>query len=319
MNNPLFSVEVLTYNQEEYIAQTLDSILLQEHNYPYEIIIGDDYSTDGTRKILLDYKKKYPDIIVLLLNEQNMGIIGNYFNVLSNARGKYIMECGGDDYWLPGKVAMQIEFMEKNPETGMCYGKAKQYVENYKKMVKKLYGKDTRSFEEMLMAQANIAALTTCFRRDLLLQYIAEINPAEKSWIMEDHPMWLWFAHNSKIHFFDMPLGVYRVLVESACHSQSIEKRMKSFYSLMDVKLFFLEKYHIDAEPVKTHFEEIRIRAYIAYALKTGNFVLYREYIKKLPILNAKDRIKNFSAGSKWIFSIFRLTFILRDYLFEIV
>jgi glycosyltransferase involved in cell wall biosynthesis len=319
MNNPLFSVEVLTYNQEEYIAQTLDSILSQEHHYPYEIIIGDDYSTDGTRKIALEYKEKYPDNIVLLLNEQNKGITGNYFNVLSHARGKYIMGCGGDDYWLPGKVAMQIEFMEKNPEIGMCYGTAKQYAEDYKKMIKKPYGKDTRTFDEILMAQANIPALTACFRRDLAVQYITEIHPEEKSWIMEDHPMWLWFAYNSKIHFFDFPFGVYRVLLESASHSQDIEKRMKSFYSLMDVKLFFLEKYHIAAEPVKAYFEEIRIKAYTAYALRTGNFIMYREYIKQLPVLNVKDKIKNWNADSKWLFSIFRLLFILRDYLFEIL
>jgi glycosyltransferase involved in cell wall biosynthesis len=319
MNNPLFSVEVLTYNQEGYIAQTLDSILSQEHQYPYEIIIGDDYSTDGTRKLLLDYKEKYPEIIVLLLNEQNRGITRNYFNVLSHARGKYIMGCGGDDYWLPGKAAMQIEFMEKNPEIGMCYSKAKQYAEDYKKMIKELYGKDTRTFDEILMAQANIPALTACFRRDLALQYIAEIHPEEKNWIMEDHPMWLWFAYNSKIHFLDFPLGVYRVLLESASHSQDIEKRMKSFYSLMDVKLFFLEKYHINAGLVKTHFEKIRLNAYVSYALRMGDFKMYREYIKQLPILDAKDKIKSLSADSSCLFYIFRCLFILRNHLFEIL
>ncbi len=111
MNNIMFSVCVITYNQEQYIVQTLDSIMNQKHNYSYEIVIGEDCSTDNTKKVLLDYVEKYPGIIKPIFNNPNKGLLKNYYNTLSNCKGKYIMECAGDDYWLPGKVEKQIAFI----------------------------------------------------------------------------------------------------------------------------------------------------------------------------------------------------------------
>ena len=133
MNTPLLSIAIITYNQEKYISQTLDSVLQQEHEYSYEIVIGEDCSSDGTRKIIEDYVEKYPDIIKPLYNIPNKGLIANYFNVLNHCSGKYIMECAGDDYWLPGKVQYQIDYMEKHPDIGMCYSKAKIFDEQNSK------------------------------------------------------------------------------------------------------------------------------------------------------------------------------------------
>ena len=130
MDNPLVSIAIITYNQEEYIKFTLDSILQQQHNYSFEIVIGDDCSKDKTREILQSYKDQYPEIIKLIFNENNLGIIKNYFNVLANCSGKYIMECAGDDYWLPGKIQNQISLMETNPNVGICYSNVMTKNEN---------------------------------------------------------------------------------------------------------------------------------------------------------------------------------------------
>ena len=96
---PLVSVLVATYNQEKYIAQTLDCILMQQCSFEFEIIIGEDCSTDKTREICLEYQAKYPDQIVLCLNEYNKGLLDNYFDIFLKTKGKYIADCGGDDYW----------------------------------------------------------------------------------------------------------------------------------------------------------------------------------------------------------------------------
>ena len=130
MQDIMFSVAIITYNQEKYISQTLDSILNQQHDYKYEIVIGEDCSTDKTKQIIEEYVAKYPEIIKPLYNNPNKGLINNYFNVINHCQGKYIMECAGDDYWLPGKVKSQIEFMENNLDVGMCYGKVKFWNEN---------------------------------------------------------------------------------------------------------------------------------------------------------------------------------------------
>lgn len=109
------SVIVLTYNHEKYIKQALDSILMQQVDFKYEILVGDDASTDGTREILKRYEQKYPEIIKLFLNKENLGASRNSYNMLMFAKGKYLATCEGDDYWTDiDKLKIQVEFLEKN-------------------------------------------------------------------------------------------------------------------------------------------------------------------------------------------------------------
>ena len=93
------SVFVVTYNQEKYIRQCLDSILMQEVYFDYEVVIGEDHGTDGTRAICEEYAEKYSQIRLLPLTK-NMGISGNWRRVLLECKGEYIAMCEGDDYWL---------------------------------------------------------------------------------------------------------------------------------------------------------------------------------------------------------------------------
>lgn len=115
----ILSVGILTYNQEKYIRQCLDAVLMQEVGFEYEIVVGDDASSDGTQDILREYGAKYPDKFVLLLGEKNEGISMNYKKVLSTCKGKYIALCEGDDYWTDAhKLQTQVDFLEKHPEYG---------------------------------------------------------------------------------------------------------------------------------------------------------------------------------------------------------
>lgn len=113
------SVGILTYNQAQYIRQCLDAVLMQEVDFDYEIVIGDDASPDGTQDILRDYASRYPDKFVLLLGEQNEGISMNYKKVLSACTGDYIALCEGDDFWTdPHKLQVQVDFLETHPDYG---------------------------------------------------------------------------------------------------------------------------------------------------------------------------------------------------------
>lgn len=117
----LVSVSVITYNQEKYISEALDSIIMQQTDFPIEIVLGDDCSTDSTRAICLSYKEKYPDIIRLRLPEKNMGSMPNWIANLEACEGKYIAICEGDDYWTdPLKLRKQVDLMEANPRYSMC-------------------------------------------------------------------------------------------------------------------------------------------------------------------------------------------------------
>ncbi len=115
------SVIVLTYNHVNFIGKALDGILMQDFTAPYEILIGDDGSTDGTRDILKKYATDNPDTIRLFLREENLGAAKNAYDLLLNARGKYLAFCEGDDYWTDQrKLSRQVDFLEENPSLIGC-------------------------------------------------------------------------------------------------------------------------------------------------------------------------------------------------------
>jgi glycosyltransferase involved in cell wall biosynthesis len=125
---PLVSVVVITYNHKNYIKECLDSVLMQKTDFPYEIILGEDDSTDGTREICIDYAEKYPDKIRLFLRDEKDKIYINgkktgRFNVLEcykDSRGEYIAICEGDDYWTySAKLQEQVGFLELNQDFGL--------------------------------------------------------------------------------------------------------------------------------------------------------------------------------------------------------
>lgn len=124
------SVVVTTYNHKSYIKECLDGILIQQTNFPIEIILGEDESNDGTREICIEYANKYPDIIHLFLRSRKdvIYINGtptgryNFMENLNACKGKYIALCEGDDYWTdPLKLQKQVGFLEENPDYGICF------------------------------------------------------------------------------------------------------------------------------------------------------------------------------------------------------
>ena len=113
MNKPVVSILSITYNHEKYIAQAIDSFLMQETDFDFEIVIGEDCSTDNTRQIINQYKEKYPEKIKLLTSASNVGPNHNFLRTFEACQGKYIALCEGDDYWIdPLKLQKQVDFID---------------------------------------------------------------------------------------------------------------------------------------------------------------------------------------------------------------
>jgi len=117
----LLSVCCITYNHEKYIAQAIESLVMQKTSFKYEIVIGEDCSTDGTRKIVQCYCEKYPDKVKMITADTNVGAVNNQVRVLKALKGKYIAMCDGDDYWSDSsKLQKQVDILEQNAEVVIC-------------------------------------------------------------------------------------------------------------------------------------------------------------------------------------------------------
>lgn len=108
---------MVTYNHEKYIKQAIESVIMQKTNFDYELVIGEDCSTDKTKEIVFGYKQKYPNIIKVLLNKENMGAGANFIQTLNVCKGRYIALLDGDDYWTdPHKLQKQVDFLDVNTD-----------------------------------------------------------------------------------------------------------------------------------------------------------------------------------------------------------
>ena len=211
----LVSVCVQTYQHINYIKQCLDSILMQKTNFEFEVLLGDDESTDGTREICIEYAKKYPEKIRLFLHRRENVIFINgaatgRFNLLFNftkAKGKYIAMCEGDDYWTdPYKLQKQVDLLESNPNFSACYHSV-NWLENgkehiYSPTIKKEYYDENDVLQNIL--QNTICA--TVFRKDVIvdkMHYISEIPYGD----MMIHAL---SARYGNIAYIDEPMATYR-------------------------------------------------------------------------------------------------------------
>ena len=124
------TVVVSCYKQENYIATCLQSILDQEVDFNYEIVVGDDLSPDRTREVIQQFVDRYPGKILTLFNEKNLGAARNYFSIHGRANGKYVAHIDGDDVMLPGKLQAQVNLMDANPECNVVFHRSRYFSDD---------------------------------------------------------------------------------------------------------------------------------------------------------------------------------------------
>lgn len=246
-DSPLVSIKCMTYNHEKYISRTLDGFLIQETTFPFEILIHDDASTDKTTAILHEYEKKFPKIIKVIYEEINQYQFGAHHKKINEAiKGKYLAVCEGDDYWLNRKkLQKQVKYLENNPNYAACHTIALERYEKARIKLPILIGRKKQNYKQIFVYGNGIVTLTAIYRVDLYKEYLNAINENErKKWLMGDLPLWLYFAKEYKLKHLNIISGVYRVLQESASHSND-EKKIQAFrLSSYEIRKYFAKKYN---------------------------------------------------------------------------
>jgi glycosyltransferase involved in cell wall biosynthesis len=174
--NPDISIAMITYNHANYIGKAIESVLMQVTEYSYELVIADDFSTDGTRETISIYQEKYPQKIKLLLENKNVGAYENHQVLLSNLSGRYIAVLDGDDYWIDsGKLQEQVTFLENNPDFSMCFTNIKLIDGNGKTIKNELlkYSKDIFSHESFI-TKISPPTLTIVYRKEALPEVLPD-------------------------------------------------------------------------------------------------------------------------------------------------
>ena len=243
MKKTLLSVCMITYNHENYVAQAIEGALMQKTSFDVELVIGEDCSTDGTRGIVFDYAKKYPEIVRIITSEKNVGAMQNFIRTLNACQGKYIALCEGDDYWTdPLKLQKQVDFLEANSEYGMVYsdieliGESIPNSETRNLSIRRTRYKSGDIFFELLKRQNFINTCTVCFRKDLI--DLAGIN-LKKQWYLFDYWFNLEIALKAKIKYMDAIFAKYRYHLESITKKTNILGISGPFVRAEMIKKYF--------------------------------------------------------------------------------
>ena len=212
MAEPKVSVLIIAYMHEKFIAQAIDSVLTQETDFPFEVVIAEDNSPDNTRKIIEGYEQRHPDKVRLLAREQNLGMLRNWVDAYGTCRGKYIAALEGDDYWTsPRKLQMQVDALDTHPDWVICFHNVRCFYEDgsQEPFLKYSSGfREVHTLDDLLDMSGN-------FIRTCSVMFRSGVVPSFPEWYfslaMGDWPFNIMLARYGKLGYIDQVMADYRI------------------------------------------------------------------------------------------------------------
>ena len=271
------SVCVVTYNQEKYIAECLDSLVSQETDFKFEIIVGEDCSTDGTRAIVQQYVDKYPDIVKPVFHEQNVGAVENIKQVYLAAKGKYIAHMDGDDMGLPGKLQKQFDILENNSDCAICVHNMNAIDSHGNTMnaAFKTFAERKYSLLDMYLINPFFIHSSKMFV-NRIEEYIdnLDVNALDTEVHIEQ-------AKQGDIFFLDERLGCYRQFVgvtyEKNFVSELVRERIQFIYDNVDTNLFSSSQ----LEEIKNKYARVLLEYAYQCSISIKDKSLFKKYVLK--------------------------------------
>ncbi|MGL5015846.1 MAG: glycosyltransferase [Bacteroidales bacterium] len=280
--DPIISVLIITYNQEKYIAQAIESALNQNIEQPYEIVIGEDCSSDSTRDICQSYVDKYPSIVRLMPKAPNKGLLNNYYDTLLSCRGEFIADCAGDDYWCDNnKLQRQLEILRREPNVVMVHSNVMLLDDESQSTTNKLFKKVHRirmnwfTDRDILINQQGSPLVfvgSSLFRRKSFEEFYI---PNEKlfrdtNYTCEDFQLIFGLLHQGDIQYEEETTAVYRIVSGSVSHSKGLLKQLNFALGVLRQRLDIIKQFEI---PIIKADDTIRyrLRESLSLAIKLGN------------------------------------------------
>lgn len=246
MNNILVSIACITYNHEKYISDAIEGFLMQKTNFNFEILINDDASIDKTAEIIRKYEKQYPDIIKPIYQSENQfskGVNIDYEFIQKRAKGKYIAECEGDDYWTdPYKLQKQVDYMESHSNCSICFHTAKSVTPNKKPTGDFLgpYGNKNRIYTISDIGGTFIATASRMYIKSLM------DNPPDFYFIGEatDFPSQLILLDKGYAFYINEVMSDYRVNVPGSSNDRLKRKSKQEIIDYNNERIKILNEFN---------------------------------------------------------------------------
>lgn len=298
------SVALITYNSEHYIKETLDSLIKQKCAFQFEIVVGDDCSTDKTFEIVQSYKEKYPELFNIQKNAVQLGILGNFKSTIERCVGTYVFNFDGDDV-VKSEYAFEklLAVFHKNPHLGFVdsgYDKYFEAQKTTKAYVNKNTIRATKNQYKDLLFLGRIIPIGTCFNRALLNKYVDFDTYINKKITIEDYPTLVDMAANCDFERIDESLFIYRIHENSYSYNNGFERY--SFQRMQMLNLFnhFKVKYNFNENLCNT-YEQRHYKTLLHLAGAYQKKALGKEMFSKLASKNAYDCIHYLASQYKII------------------
>ena len=231
-SNPVVSVIMMAYNHETYIAQAIEGVVRQQCNFPIELLIGEDCSTDRTRGICVEYQKRYPKLIRLITAETNVGMHKNTFRLLGRSKGRYVAICEGDDYWCDKrKLEKQVRMLDSHPGMNLCFSRVGVCQGHSEKVITEWYPrreKQCYALEDFISGRVTGVTCTVCFNREV----VSTLPSFIEAGAMTDWPLLVLALVTGYAGYIPEMLAVYRMHPNGAWSSATPERRYDGFKTI---------------------------------------------------------------------------------------
>lgn len=300
----VLSVHILTYNNERYIEETLLSVLKQQVDFEYEIVIGDDGSSDGTLSIINKYLLQYPHLFKIKVNEQQLGILGNFKATLDRCTGHYVFDIAGDDL-LKHNYALQkmVDVLKSDDRLGFV-DSGMDFLFDSSKKIKTFCNKSSIQASNKIYKQhvllGEIVPVGVCYNKNHLYNFVDFKTYLNKKTTIEDYPILVDLVMNTKFETINESLHLYRIHDDSYSHSKSFEEQLFLKMQMKDLFTFFNKKYAFD-DFILERFNTNYNKSLLLLSSDFKKKALGIEAFKKIKSKNLKDYIYYFASQNSLV------------------
>lgn len=246
----MVSVLCTAFNHENYIRQTLDSFLMQKTDFPFEVLINDDCSTDATAAIIREYEEKYPDVIRPFYQEKNLFSQGvDIYRTIfyPHARGRYLAYCEGDDCWTdPEKLQLQVSFLESHPEYTACVHNTQLLFctgREENRLLRRVEEDHDVGLENIIKGMESSYHTSSLLVKSELVKDFPPYYDVGAGYGFLDHPMAFWFCSNGPIRFLNRTMSLYRIDSGASSWSSGVHGQYAKLRRFINGKIALLKAF----------------------------------------------------------------------------